>query len=504
MRDHGHDEAQEREPLTGPDASIVVTPIEAMEVQRLADSLDRIEAGEHPRLRTEDAELASLLRTAGRLRIQAEHLTDSSSFDSYHARSRAYILHSLERDALEQAGGAPEDPRITPLHVRTRQWGRTRWAVVSSAVATAAAAAALFIISLTGAPGGNDGGVDVQPRLGANLTSQSTEAELERIRRAVSAIQEHAARGEPADASLLRTVTESTAAVAKVIETKPQAVSREAVATYLETVNTARTVLETVAPEEGGVGALAAAQVATEGGQLTASRFLENAASTETATPEGTGTAAAGSAAPVSATRNSHHSSGPVNRMNNRAADGHTGHRAAAAVPSSVIGGMTTATARLASTPTKLSRPEMAATNGAVTNCAASAMQMPSASGFGTPRAVSRADQAGARTTSAAVADTDRANPTSTASCGAAIISAMTLADNTGMAWRRRPESTANKAIAPITAARSTLALGCTTTTNKTSAPAATVTAGRGPITRAHNSTAPQTIVTLAPDTAVR
>ncbi|MFN8585326.1 MAG: hypothetical protein U0446_08410 [Dehalococcoidia bacterium] len=293
MRDHGHDDAQEREPLTGPDASIVVTPIEAMEVQRLADSLDRIEAGEHPRLRSEDAELASLLRTAGRLRIQAEHLTDSSSFDSYHARSRAYILHSLERDALEQAGGAPEDPRITPLHVRTRQWGRTRWAVVSSAVATAAAAAALFIISLTGAPGGNDGGVDVQPRLGANLTSQSTEAELERIRRAVSAIQEHAARGEPADASLLRTVTESTAAVAKVIETKPQAVSREAVATYLETVNTARTVLETVAPEEGGVGALAAAQVATEGGQLTASRFLENAASTETATPEGTGTATA-------------------------------------------------------------------------------------------------------------------------------------------------------------------------------------------------------------------
>ena len=131
-------------------------------------------------------------------------------------------------------------------------------------------------------------------------------------------------------------------------------------------------------------------------------------------------------------------------------------------------------------------------------------MQMPSASGFGTPRAVSRADQAGARTTSAAVADTDRANPTSTASCGAAIISAMTLADNTGMAWRRRPESTANKAIAPITAARSTLALGCTTTTNNTSAAAASVTAGRGPITRAHNSTAPHTIVTLAPDTAVR
>ena len=55
-----------------------------------------------------------------------------------------------------------------------------------------------------------------------------------------------------------------------------------------------------------------------------------------------------------------------------------------------------------------------------------------------------------------------------------------------------------------ITAARSTLADGCTTTTNPTNASAASPTAARGPTNRALNSTAPQTIVTFAPDTAVR
>ena len=58
--------------------------------------------------------------------------------------------------------------------------------------------------------------------------------------------------------------------------------------------------------------------------------------------------------------------------------------------------------------------------------------------------------------------------------------------------------------MAPITAARSTLADGCTTTTNATNAMAASATATRGPTNTAVNSTAPQTIVTLAPDTAVR
>lgn len=304
MQDDRHDEAQDAAPLDGPEGldALFDAPLDAFEVQRFADTLDRLEAGERPRLAHNDAELASLLRTAGRLRIEAEHLTDTPSFDSYRERSRAYILHTLERDLLEQAGGAPEDPRITPLRLRTHQWTRSRWALVSSTVATAAAAAALFIVSLTGTPGGSDGGVDAGPSLGANLTTRSTEAELERIRFAVTAIQEHAAKGEPADASLLRTVTESTAAVAKVIENTPSSVSREAVSNYLDTVNAARTVLDTVASEQDGVGALAAAQVATEDGQLTAARFLENVPATATAEATGTATATATATATPTAT----------------------------------------------------------------------------------------------------------------------------------------------------------------------------------------------------------
>jgi hypothetical protein len=106
--------------------------------------------------------------------------------------------------------------------------------------------------------------------------------------------------------------------------------------------------------------------------------------------------------------------------------------------------------------------------------------------------------------TSAAVADTDNANPTSTASSGAPIIRTMTLPANAGMACLRRCDSTASSVMAPMTAARSTLAEGCTTMTNASSANAASVTAARGPTNPAANSTAPHTMVTLAPDTAVR
>ena len=58
--------------------------------------------------------------------------------------------------------------------------------------------------------------------------------------------------------------------------------------------------------------------------------------------------------------------------------------------------------------------------------------------------------------------------------------------------------------MAAITAARNTLADGWTTMTNATSAVAASATAMRGPTSVAVSSTAPHTIVTFAPDTAVR
>ena len=111
------------------------------------------------------------------------------------------------------------------------------------------------------------------------------------------------------------------------------------------------------------------------------------------------------------AIRNNHHSSGPVNRISSCAPDGQNRHSAAAAVPSTVIGAISAATARLAAADTRLTRPEMPAISGAVTNCAAHATQTASASGLGQPAATRRRDQIGAMTTSAAVATTDKARP---------------------------------------------------------------------------------------------
>ena len=95
-----------------------------------------------------------------------------------------------------------------------------------------------------------------------------------------------------------------------------------------------------------------------------------------------------------------------MNLIRRSALAGHQTDSAAAAVPITVIGAITTATARLASAATTLNVPEMAATSGAVTSCAATATLTASANGLGQPRATSRRDHPGAITTSAAVADT--------------------------------------------------------------------------------------------------
>ena len=69
---------------------------------------------------------------------------------------------------------------------------------------------------------------------------------------------------------------------------------------------------------------------------------------------DGTGAVAHGIPPAQCATRNSHQSSGPVNRINISAACGQIGHSAAAAVPSTVIGAMTGVAARFATTATRL------------------------------------------------------------------------------------------------------------------------------------------------------
>ena len=102
------------------------------------------------------------------------------------------------------------------------------------------------------------------------------------------------------------------------------------------------------------------------------------------------------------------------------------------------------------------------------------------------------------------MASTESANPMSTANSGAMTMSNRTVADSAGRACRRRLVSSASNAIAPITAARRTLAVGSTITTKPASVTPASTDAARGPISPAASSTAPHTMATFAPDTAVR
>ena len=78
-------------------AEVALTPAERREAMRLAEVLDALEAGAPaPMSATEDPELASLVQTAGLLRDGMASSTETASFQSYRARSRGYILHTLE------------------------------------------------------------------------------------------------------------------------------------------------------------------------------------------------------------------------------------------------------------------------------------------------------------------------------------------------------------------------------------------------------------------------
>ncbi len=198
--------------------------------------------------------------------------------------------------------------------------------------------------------------------------------------------------------------------------------------------------------------------------------------------------------------------SGPDSSTSTRAAPWWTGATTAASTPSTVAGATTGAATRLATTDTRLIRPEIATTSGAVTTLAAIGTASASASPIGTPRSRRAAAHRGARSTSAAVATTDNANPGSTPSAGSYRTSTTTVAANAGNADRSRPSTSANNATAPITAARSTLGSGPARTTNPTRATDAPAAHPFGPTRkiRSSNRTAPQRIARFAPLTASR
>ncbi|MSQ29159.1 MAG: hypothetical protein EXR68_01545 [Dehalococcoidia bacterium] len=246
---------------------------EIEEAERFADVLDTLEAGGQPDVEAlMEAKLASLLRTADVVHETGFLATGTAAFDSYRARSRAYVLHTLE----QQRRAAPVlAPGVIPFVVRHR-----RWTVFAPVAAAAAAAGLMLFTPFASAPG------DGRPSTAANLTNLATsnDLELKRITGALATLTQRSTSGELVDASILRTITESTTVVANRIETQPQSVSKEHVESYQRVVEQSSTALSAVLPAVGTADALAAAQRATEDGKVTAARFLV-AETTPTPTP---------------------------------------------------------------------------------------------------------------------------------------------------------------------------------------------------------------------------
>ena len=264
------------------------TEQEASEAQRLADALDAVGSGRPFNLDArEDAALISLVETAALLRDRWDRAADTPSFHSYRARSRGYVLHTLEQQHRPTAPVAMpthhDDRTIVPF-VRRHRWSLT------APLAAAAAAAAIFLFSIpASAP-------DAPPHVASNQTAINTDLELQRIQQALAAIAARQAQGQTVDSTLFRTITEATSALANRIEASPQGLSRDHVSTYQRAVAESTNVLEQARPAAGSESALAAAQRATQDGVVTAARYL---GATGTPTPTATPAAPAATATPA-------------------------------------------------------------------------------------------------------------------------------------------------------------------------------------------------------------
>lgn len=243
---------------------------ETADALRLADVLERVEAGRAPDLDpTEDPALTDLLLTAMRARAELGTVGDERSFQSFRGRSRAAILHSLERPA-----------KVVPFYRRSR---------ILAPIAAAAAAAAIVLSAFSSGILPGRGASGTSGNVATNLTPRTTTEELDRLSSAIADIQERQQSGQSVPAPLLRAVSEGTARVANIIEQSPERVSKETVASYIQTAQTSQTVLKSLTVDDDAQGALAAAQRASRDGVVVASRFL-NASGTPTATATATGT----------------------------------------------------------------------------------------------------------------------------------------------------------------------------------------------------------------------
>ena len=173
--------------------------------------------------------------------------------------------------------------------------------------------------------------------------------------------------------------------------------------------------------------------------------------------------------------------------------------------PSTVAGPTTGAARRLATTATRLTWPEIAATSGVHATCAASGTATASATQRGSHRA-SRSRQPGASHRMPAVAVADSANPGESASHGSSSTSSSTAAPRARVPRRRPWWPIPTSPTVPMAAARTTLGSVRASSTNPRTPTAPTTTSPRArtPAHRASTSRQPTTRVRLVPETASR
>ena len=309
-----------------------MTDLELVDAQRLAEALERLEAGIDPDLDPrEDPSLSALVALAAEIRDVEELATDAQRYRSYRERSRDHVLRRIGREALPRetlpAQIAPTQvlstqiipTALVPVVVeepRQRRRPFLHWSYLAPVASAAAAAVAVlaFIAAQPDAAGEPVGDaqaaaadaapaaaptetvaqieppsgfgslepdpplpVEVLPAAPAegSITQGSIESELERINQLIGTVTQQVADGAPVEAELLRSITESTAAVADRIERQPDSVSRLDVITYIQAAALGRTVLAAVTADAESEDALSAARRAAQDGVVAASAYFQ-------------------------------------------------------------------------------------------------------------------------------------------------------------------------------------------------------------------------------------
>ena len=297
-----------------------MTDLELVDAQRLAEAIEQLEAGTDPDLDPrEDPSLSALVALAAEIRDVEEIATDGQRYRSYRERSRDHVLRRIGRKALAPETlpatiALPQSPRA--LVVVAEPWQRRipflHWSYLAPIASAAAAAVAVlaFIAAqpdATGDPVGDaqaaatepasdaaptETVAQIAPPSGSDLliepdpslewevvpllpTQRSIEAELVGINELIGTVARQVTDGAPVDAQMLRSITESTAAVAARIEQQPESLSQLHVITYIQAAAYGRTVLATVRAEGEAAGALHAARRAAQDGVMTASAYFQ-------------------------------------------------------------------------------------------------------------------------------------------------------------------------------------------------------------------------------------